>query len=61
MQSACGTLEEIVAKWKHGLYLPDEHTSWLKIKNRNYSQAKDRHELFDKFRRSDQMLSMERS
>jgi bifunctional non-homologous end joining protein LigD len=40
-------LEGIVAKWAHGRYQSDGHcTSWLKIKNPEYSQIRDRHELF---------------
>ena len=38
-------LEGIVAKKKDGLYSPDE-TSWVKIKNRNYSQLEGRREFF---------------
>jgi len=37
-------LEGIVAKRKHSVYR-DDGTGWLKIKNRNYSQAEGRHEL----------------
>ncbi len=40
-------LEGIVAKRRDGLYTPEE-TSWVKIKNRAYSQAVGRHELFEK-------------
>jgi ATP-dependent DNA ligase len=41
-------LEGIVAKWSNGTYQCDGRgTSWLKIKNPEYSQAEDRHELFD--------------
>jgi len=32
-------LEGIVAKWKRGAYVEGEHTNWVKIKNRHYSQA----------------------
>jgi len=41
-------LEGIVAKWKHGPYLDGatKHTTLVKIKNPNYSQAEGRHELF---------------
>jgi hypothetical protein len=39
-------LEGIVAKWKVGPYRPDAPlSSWIKIKNRDYSQARDRAEL----------------
>jgi ATP-dependent DNA ligase len=37
-------LEGIVAKRKASIY-KDDGTGWLKIKNRNYSQAEGRHEL----------------
>jgi ATP-dependent DNA ligase len=40
-------LEGIVAKWNRGTYRTDGRaTSWLKIKNLEYSQMRDRHELF---------------
>ena len=43
-------LEGIVAKWKSAPYQMDgSRTSWVKIKNPNYSQAEGRHELFEKF------------
>ena len=42
-------LEGIVAKWKDAPYNPDElPLSWFKVKNPQYSQARDRHELFAK-------------
>jgi uncharacterized protein with GYD domain len=41
-------LEGIVGKWAAGIYRIDQRsTSWLKIKNLEYSQMRDRHELFD--------------
>ena len=40
-------LEGIVAKRKDGLYTPDE-TSWVKIKNPNYTQGEGRGDLFKK-------------
>ena len=44
-------LEGIVGKWKHGAYGTDPlKTSWVKVKNPDYSQAVDRHELFEKRR-----------
>ena len=47
-------LEGVVAKWKRGTYQNSGRTSWLKIKNPEYSQAANRHELFEKRRpRSD--------
>jgi ATP-dependent DNA ligase len=36
-------LEGIVAKWKRGIYA--EPSSWIKIKNRMHTGARDRHEL----------------
>ncbi len=51
-QSVCEMdLEGIVAKWKEGPSLADKKTSWIKIKNPDYSQAVGRRELFDSFRR----------
>ena len=42
-------LEGIVAKLKHGHYTSDrEETTWIKIKNRNYSQGKGRAEFFNR-------------
>jgi ATP-dependent DNA ligase len=42
-------LEGIVAKWKHAPYNPAAlPLSWLKVKNPQYSQGRDRHELFAK-------------
>jgi ATP-dependent DNA ligase len=36
-----------VAKWTRGVYQADGRgTSWLKIKNPEYSQMEGRHELF---------------
>jgi bifunctional non-homologous end joining protein LigD len=44
-------LEGIVAKWKHGSYLPNSTaTTWIKIKNPNYSQWEGRHEQFKEMR-----------
>jgi ATP-dependent DNA ligase len=41
-------LEGIVTKWKVGEYIPsDRRSSWVKIKNPNYSQAEAREELFE--------------
>jgi bifunctional non-homologous end joining protein LigD len=42
-------LEGIVAKRKHSIY-KSNGTGWLKIKNPKYSQAKGRHELFERQR-----------
>jgi bifunctional non-homologous end joining protein LigD len=43
----------IVAKWSNGSYQSDGRgTSWLKIKNPEYSQAEGRHELFESRRRT---------
>ena len=41
-------LEGIVGKWSRGTYQCDgRRTSWLKIKNPNYSQIEGRRELFE--------------
>jgi ATP-dependent DNA ligase len=41
-------LEGIVAKWSRGAYQTDERrTSWLMIKNPNYTQMNGRRELFE--------------
>src|SRR5712692_2087326 len=46
-QLACAEeLQGIVAKRRDGLYTPEE-TSWVKIKNPEYSQAEERWELFE--------------
>jgi bifunctional non-homologous end joining protein LigD len=51
-------LEGIVAKWKHGTYRSDgTKTSWIKIKNLAYSQAKNRHERFTELRRAKRAAS----
>jgi hypothetical protein len=42
-------LEGIVAKQAAGLYTP-EATTWVKIKNRAYSQAVGRSDFFDRRR-----------
>jgi len=40
-------LEGIVGKWAHGTYRTDGRaTSWVKVKYADYSQMRDRHELF---------------
>lgn len=42
-------LEGVVAKRRNSAYLDADHeTAWLKIKNRSYSQAVDRDELFER-------------
>jgi hypothetical protein len=39
----------IVAKWKDGSYIADDRrSSWVKIKNPNYSQIEGREELFER-------------
>ena len=49
-QAVCDhDLQGVVAKRNAGLYIPEEG-GWLKIKNPNYSQAKGRHDLFQKRR-----------
>ena len=41
-------VEGIVAKWKDGRYIADDRrSSWVKIKNPNYSQIEGREELFE--------------
>ena len=49
-QVCCRDLEGIVGKWKHGTYLDGStlRTSWMKVKNPNYSQMAGRNELFKK-------------
>jgi len=48
---ACGhDLEGIVAKHRHGLYLPEAEPTWFKIRNRSYSQWAGRKELFERER-----------
>jgi hypothetical protein len=45
-------LEGHLAKWSKGTYQCDGRgTSWLKIKNPEYSQVEGRHELFESRRR----------
>jgi bifunctional non-homologous end joining protein LigD len=46
-------LEGVVAKWKSGPYLPQEPSSWVKIRNRRYSQWVGREELFERERGGD--------
>jgi len=41
-------LERIVVKWKHGAYVSGDVTSWVKIKNPDYSQAVGRWEKFQR-------------
>ena len=41
-------LEGVVATHRAGRYGEDEPTRWLKIKNPEYSQARDRAELFER-------------
>jgi hypothetical protein len=36
-----------VAKWKDGAYTSGPRTSWLKIRNLEYSQWENRRELFE--------------
>lgn len=43
-------LEGIVAKWARGTYQSGNGTSWLKIKNPDYTQMEGRHELFERRR-----------
>jgi bifunctional non-homologous end joining protein LigD len=45
-------LEGVVAKWKHGSYLQNSSaTTWIKIKNPNYTQMGGRHEQFERRQR----------
>jgi bifunctional non-homologous end joining protein LigD len=47
-QLACERdLEGIVGKWKRGPYRATTPNSWVRIKNPDYSRARDRQELFD--------------
>src|SRR5215813_7198548 len=42
-------LEGIVAKWKDGSYIADDRrSSWVKVKNPQYSQIEGREELFER-------------
>jgi ATP-dependent DNA ligase len=42
-------LEGIVAKWKDAPYNPAALPfSWIKVRNPDYSQARDRHEFFER-------------
>ncbi len=43
-------LEGIVAKHKYSPYVPDREPTWLKIRNRSYSQWVGREELFERER-----------
>src|SRR5688500_18202152 len=45
-------LEGVIAKHVRDTYRPGAPTTWLKIKNRDYSQARDPHELFERHRRN---------
>jgi bifunctional non-homologous end joining protein LigD len=48
-------LEGVVAKWKHGSYLPNSSaTTWIKIKNPSYSKIEGRNELFERRQRKAQ-------
>jgi bifunctional non-homologous end joining protein LigD len=60
-RAACDRdLEGIVAKWSRGPYQRDGvSTSWIKVKNPQYSQAEGRYEFFDQ--RSDQRHAHRRS
>jgi bifunctional non-homologous end joining protein LigD len=42
-------LEGIVAKRRDGVYTSDPAaTTWANVKNRDYSEVRDRHELFER-------------
>lgn len=40
-------LEGIVGKWMHARYTAGDRTTWVKVKNPDYTQMRDRAELFD--------------
>jgi hypothetical protein len=46
-------LEGVIAKWKRAPYVQQKPPSWLKIRNRNYSQWVGREELFERERERD--------
>ena len=41
-------LEKIVAKHRDSMYGADEPRQWFKVKNAEYSQAVEHHELFER-------------
>jgi bifunctional non-homologous end joining protein LigD len=41
-------LEGVIAKWKRGAYMAGDRTSWVKIRNLQYSQIVGREKLFEK-------------
>jgi hypothetical protein len=43
----------MVAKHKYGPYLPEQQTTWLKVRNQGYSQWAGREELFNRERDGD--------
>jgi ATP-dependent DNA ligase len=48
-EASARDLEGIVGKWRRGRYHTDgTTTSWVKIKNAEYSQGIGRHELFER-------------
>jgi bifunctional non-homologous end joining protein LigD len=49
-------LEGIVAKRKDRAYMSNGTAGWVKIKNRNYSQAEGQREMFEAFRTGDRGL-----
>ncbi len=52
-------LEGIVAKWKRGPYLSaDGETSWLEIRNGNYSQMQGRREQFERLRERAELAAL---
>ncbi len=46
-------LEGVVAKYRYAPYLPNRKTTWIKIRNREYSQWVGREELFERERSVD--------
>src|SRR6266851_3672632 len=43
-------LAGIIAKRKDSIYVSNGAAAWVKVKNRNYSQARGRREMFESFR-----------
>lgn len=50
-------LEGIVAKQRHSPYAPEQKTTWLKIRNREYSQWAGREELFEHERHQEPLVA----
>ena len=41
-------LEGVVAKWKRGMYMPDDRNSWVKMMNPRYTQIVGREKMFER-------------